>query len=79
MISREISDAFMPGVPIAMPSVTTIVLKSIGTPPASRTPRRTCSARSPRCMLQGVTDDQVFTTAISGRAKSSSSMPAARR
>ena len=60
----------MPGVPIEMPSVTMMVLKSIGTPPASRTPRRTCSAKPPRCMLQGVTDDHVFTTAISGRWKS---------
>src|SRR5690606_23989039 len=41
--------------------------------------RRTCSARSPKCMLHGVTEDQVFTTAISGRAKSSSPSPAARK
>jgi hypothetical protein len=32
-----------------------------------------------RCMLHGVTDDQVLTTAIIGLSKSASFMPAARR
>ena len=77
--SRLIRDAFMPGVPMLMPSVTTMVLKSTGQPPASRMPRRTSSASRSRCMLHGVTDDQVLTTAIMGRSKSASSMPAARR
>jgi hypothetical protein len=42
--SRLISEAFMPSVPIAMPSVTLIVLNSIGVPPAARMPSFTFSA-----------------------------------
>ncbi len=34
----------MPSVPIAIPSVTEIVLNSIGVPPAARTPSFTFSA-----------------------------------
>jgi len=69
----------MPGVPMEMPSVTTMVLKSIGNPPAATMPARTSRASRSRCMLHGVTDDQVLTTAIIGFSKSASSMPAARR
>ena len=36
--SRETSEAFIPSVPIVMPSEIAIVLNSIGVPPAARTP-----------------------------------------
>ena len=42
--SRLTSEAFMPCVPMAMPSVTEIVLNSMGVPPAARTPSLTFSA-----------------------------------
>ena len=42
--SRLISEAFMPSVPMAIPSVTLIVLNSIGVPPAARIPSFTFSA-----------------------------------
>jgi hypothetical protein len=42
--SREMSDAFMPSVPIAMPSETEIVLTSTGVPPAARIPSFTFAA-----------------------------------
>ena len=45
MTSRLMSDAFMPSVPIETPSLTAIVLNSIGVPPAARMPAFTCSAR----------------------------------
>ena len=35
MTSRLMSDAFMPSVPIVTPSLTEIVLNSIGVPPAA--------------------------------------------
>ena len=46
--SRLTREVFMPSVPMVMPSETTTVLNSSGVPPASRTPRFTCSARSRR-------------------------------
>jgi len=42
--SRLTSEAFMPSVPMAMPSVTEIVLNSMGVPPAARMPSFTFSA-----------------------------------
>ena len=39
--SRLMSEAFIPSVPMAMPSVTEIVLNSIGVPPLARTPSAT--------------------------------------
>ncbi len=36
--SRLTSEAFMPSVPMVMPSLTATVLNSIGVPPAARTP-----------------------------------------
>ena len=41
--SRLISDAFMPSVPMEMPSDTAMVLYSIGVPPAARMPAFTRS------------------------------------
>ena len=49
----------MPDVPIAMPSVTAMVLNSNGVPPAARTPSHAACAKSRRFKLQGETFDQV--------------------
>ena len=43
--SREVSDIFMPSVPIETASETAIVFTSTGIPPASRMPSFTCWAR----------------------------------
>ena len=43
MTSREISEAFMPSVPMVIPSEIVTVLNSIGVPPASRMPCFTAS------------------------------------
>ena len=77
MISRLTSDAFMPSVPIVMPSEMAIVLNSIGVPPASRTPRLTCSARARRFRLQGIVSVQVLAMPTIGLAKSASLKPTA--
>jgi hypothetical protein len=47
-MSRETREAFIPSVPIVIPSETTTVLNSSGVPPASRIPAFTDSARSRR-------------------------------
>ena len=52
--SRLTSEARIPSWPIEMPSETVIVPNSIGNPPASRTPRLTCSANLRSVMLHGV-------------------------
>ncbi len=44
MTSRLMRLAFMPSVPMEVPSDTEIVLNSIGVPPAARMPALTCSA-----------------------------------
>ncbi len=44
MTSRLMSEAFMPSVPMDVPSEMEIVLNSIGVPPAARMPALTCSA-----------------------------------
>ena len=67
----------MPG-PLAMPSQGATVLNSTGMPPASRTPSFTAAARSRRWRWPGVVSVQELTTAMVGRAKSSSVKPAAR-
>ena len=46
--SRLTSEAFIPSVPIVMPSEIETVLNSIGVPPARRMPSFTCTARSRR-------------------------------
>src|SRR3954463_6836532 len=40
---------------------------SSGTPPASHTPRLTCSATSPRWLLHGLSSDHVVQIAMCGR------------
>ena len=44
MTSRLMRLAFMPSVPMEVPSEMEIVLNSIGVPPAARMPALTCSA-----------------------------------
>ena len=46
MTSRDTSDAFMPSVPMLTPSLTAMVLNSIGVPPAARMPSFTRTASS---------------------------------
>ena len=75
--SRDTSDARMPSVPMLMPSETTMVLNSIGVPPAARIPSFTFAPSSRRCRLQGVASVQVFATAMSGFSRSASLSPVA--
>ena len=70
--SRETSDAFMPSVPMAMPSEIAIVFISTGVPPASRIPSFTHSACSRWLKLQGMISIQACATPTSGCLKSSS-------
>src|SRR5438552_1901682 len=79
MTSRLTRDVFMPSVPIVMPSLMAIVLNSIGVPPASRTPRFTCSASPRRLKLHGIVSVQVLAMPMMGRAMSSSVKPMALR
>src|SRR3546814_4206743 len=55
MTSRDTSDACMPSWPIEIPSLTAMVMNSIGNPPASRTPSFDFLASRSSGMLQGVT------------------------
>ena len=75
--SRLTSEAFMPSVPIEMPSDTATVLNSIGVPPAARMPSFTFADRRRRWKLHGITSIQVLATPISGFARSSSVRPMA--
>ena len=76
-VSRLMSEAFMPSVPIAIPSVTVIELNSIGVPPAARTPSFTFSAIFRWFQLHGVISIQQCATPIRGFFKSSSVKPIA--
>ncbi len=77
MTSRLTSEDFMPAWPMAMPSVTVIVVNSRGVPPAAFTPRfATCAWRA-SAMLQGAASFQVVATPTKGWAISSSVMPMA--
>ena len=69
----------MPSVPIVMPSLIAMVLNSIGVPPASRTPRFTCSASARSVKLHGMVSVQVFAMPTIGRAMSASVRPMAFR
>jgi hypothetical protein len=77
MTSRLTSELFMPWWPMAMPSVTVIVVNSRGVPPAFATPRLAACACRPRAMLQGAASFQVVTTPTNGRAMSSFERPMA--
>ena len=75
--SRLTSDAFMPSVPIEIPSDTATVLNSIGVPPAARTPSLTFADSRRRWKLHGITSIQVLATPTSGLARSASVRPMA--
>ncbi len=67
----------MPSVPMVMPSLIAMVLNSMGVPPASRTPRFTCSASRRRLKLHGMVSVQVLAMPTIGRARSASEKPIA--
>ncbi len=77
MISRLISEDFIPWWPIAMPSVTVMVLNRRGVPPPAITPSRQISACAFRVVLQGAESLPALTTPTKGAAISSSVMPMA--
>jgi hypothetical protein len=77
--SRLMREAFIPSVPIAMPSVTEIVLNSIGVPPPARMPSATFWASLRWFELHGVSSIQQCAMPTSGRARSSSVKPTARK
>src|SRR5436305_5565880 len=76
--SRLGRENFMPSVPMDMPSLTVMVPKIWGTPPPTRTPSLTFSAKRLICELHGVISLHVLATPISGLLKSSSVKPTAR-
>ena len=71
--SRLTSDAFIPSVPIVIPSEIATVLNSIGVPPASRIPSFTLAARARKWKLHGIVSIQVLATPMSGLLSASSS------
>jgi hypothetical protein len=77
MISREMSEAFMPCVPMVMPSLMEMVFTSIGVPPASRIPCMTCCARTRWLRLQGMVPIHSWATMTSGFFRSSGVKPVA--
>ena len=77
--SRDTSDVFMPSVPMVMPSLMATVLNSMGVPPASRTPRFTCSASARSVKLHGIVSVHVLAIPTMGFAMSASVRPIAFR
>src|SRR5687768_4462868 len=75
--SRDCSEKLMPSVPMEMPSLTPTVLKRIPIIPAAVTPSLTFSARSRRCMLQGLPSNQTLEMPTCGLDMSSSVRPVA--
>ena len=78
MTSRLTSDAFMPSVPIEIPSLTVMVPNSNGVPRASRTPCLTRAVSRLRCTLQGVTSLARLAMPTKGLLSAASSRPVAR-
>ena len=78
MTSREMSEAFIPSVPIEIASLTVTVPNSIGIPPAPSTPSMAASATESRWTLQGVTSAAGLGTPTIGDSSASSSKPIAR-
>ena len=76
--SRDTSDARIPSVPIDTPSLTAMVLNSMGSAPASRIPALTCSARARWLKLQGMVSIHAWPTPMIGLARSSAVKPMAR-
>ena len=77
MRSRDWSEKLMPSVPMEMPSLTPMVLKRMPTRPAAATPSLTSSARSRRCMLQGLPSYHTLAMPTCGLSMSSSVRPVA--
>src|SRR5438309_1755320 len=75
MTSRLINDAFIPCVPMVMPSLMAMVLNSMGVPPAARIPDLTWTARSRRWKLHGIVSTHVLATPTMGRRSSCSEKP----
>ena len=71
--SRLASEAFIPSVPIVIPSEIAIVFSSIGVPPAARMPSLTFAPSARRWKLHGIVSIQVFATATIGLLSASSS------
>ncbi len=61
----------MPSVPMVIPSEIAMVLNSMGVPPASRTPRWTCSASCRWLKLHGIVEVHAWATPTIGFARSS--------
>ena len=78
MTSRLTSDAFMPSVPMDIPSLIVIVPNMKGTLFASQTPSFTFFASRSRWTLQGVTSLARLPIATKGLSMSSSPSPTAR-
>ncbi len=77
MASRLASEDFIPSWPIAMPSVTVMVVNSRGVPSAAFTPSFTAWAWRFSAMLQGAASFQQVATPISGWWISASERPMA--
>ena len=77
MISRLTREPFMPSVPIDTPSLTLMVLNSMGVPPPFWIPTFTCLARSRWLMLHGMVSIHVVPTPMMGLASAASSKPMA--
>ena len=71
--SRLTSEAFIPTVPIVMPSEIATVLSSIGVPPAARIPSLTFAESARRWKLHGIVSIQVLATPTSGLLSASAS------
>ena len=67
----------MPSVPMVTPSLTEMVLNSMGVPPAARMPSLTATARSRWLRLQGIVSIHCVATPMMGLARSSSVKPTA--
>jgi hypothetical protein len=76
--SRLTREARIPSWPIEMPSLTAMVVNSIGKAPAALTPSFARLARRSSGRLHGVTSFQLEATATWGLSQSSSPMPIAR-
>ena len=75
MTSRLTREARMPSVPMETPSLTEMVLISMGVPPAARTPSLTRWAMRRWLKLQGMVSIHSCATPTMGRARSSSEKP----
>ena len=78
MISRLTRLARIPSWPMEIPSLTAMVLNSMGKPPAARTPSLHRLARASKGRLHGVTSFQEEATPTWAFEKSSSVIPMAR-